>query len=275
MSRLSTCGDKGVNIPQDGVCDDCAVFENRLEELEESMVEAQDNLQTLNDCCDTVQDDISTMQSTDTALNNRMDIVENSLGGKQDQLIAGLNITINDNVISATNTDPLDFVYPVGSIYMSVNDTSPQDLFGGTWVQLRDTFLLAAGNTYAAGSTGGAPNVTLTGYQSGIQGRSYSTSTVSYTHNHQTSSQVSGAAFMIVQGNTTGISESRVSHNSSGDRVVPAQTYNTTVDYARVSNTSTDYMTHNHTFTISSEDALLAHENMPPYLTVYMWYRTA
>lgn len=27
----------------------------------------------------------------------------------------------------------LDLVYPIGSIYMSVNDTSPANLFGGTW----------------------------------------------------------------------------------------------------------------------------------------------
>lgn len=46
-------------------------------------------------------------------------------------------------------------VYPVGSIYMSVNDTSPAALFGGTWEQLKDRFLLGAGSTYALGSMGG------------------------------------------------------------------------------------------------------------------------
>ena len=52
-------------------------------------------------------------------------------------------------------------VYPVGSVYMSVSETSPASLFGGTWEQIKDTFLLAAGDTYTAGSTGGEPTHTL------------------------------------------------------------------------------------------------------------------
>ena len=52
-------------------------------------------------------------------------------------------------------TKVLDLVYPIGSIYMSVNSTSPADLFGGTWEQIKDTFLLSAGDSYSAGSSGG------------------------------------------------------------------------------------------------------------------------
>lgn len=56
----------------------------------------------------------------------------------------------------------LNMVYPVGSIYMSVNSTSPATLFGGTWEQIKDVFLLSAGDTYTAGSTGGEAMHTLT-----------------------------------------------------------------------------------------------------------------
>lgn len=57
--------------------------------------------------------------------------------------------------------------YPVGSIYMSVNSTNPQTLFGGTWERITGKFLLAAtdngssGASQAAGRTGGAASVTL------------------------------------------------------------------------------------------------------------------
>ena len=50
----------------------------------------------------------------------------------------------------------LSDVYPVGSIYMSVNPTSPQTLFGGNWVQLEDTFL------YATSTTADTDNTTAT-----------------------------------------------------------------------------------------------------------------
>lgn len=49
----------------------------------------------------------------------------------------------------------IDAIYPVGSLYMSVNNVSPETLFGGTWEQIEDRFLLASGSTYEAGSTGG------------------------------------------------------------------------------------------------------------------------
>ena len=48
----------------------------------------------------------------------------------------------------------LDITYPIGSIYMSVISTNPATLLGGTWSQLKDRFLLGAGDTYSNGATG-------------------------------------------------------------------------------------------------------------------------
>ena len=46
--------------------------------------------------------------------------------------------------------------YPVGAIYLSVTNTNPESIFGGKWEQIKDRFLLACGNTYTNGSTGGS-----------------------------------------------------------------------------------------------------------------------
>lgn len=55
----------------------------------------------------------------------------------------------------------VDIIYPVGSIYMSVNSVNPGTLFGGTWQAISGRFLLAASSTYPLGTTGGAVNKQL------------------------------------------------------------------------------------------------------------------
>ena len=56
----------------------------------------------------------------------------------------------------------IDMIYPIGSIYMSINDTDPSIIFGGVWERIKDKFLLSAGDTYEAGTTGGEATHTLT-----------------------------------------------------------------------------------------------------------------
>lgn len=47
----------------------------------------------------------------------------------------------------------IDIVYPIGSIYITTNNTSPKQIFNiGEWEQIKDTFLLCTGDTYTAGS---------------------------------------------------------------------------------------------------------------------------
>lgn len=53
-------------------------------------------------------------------------------------------------------------IYPIGSIYLSVNDIDPSELFGGEWERIKDVFLLASGDEYTNGATGGEKEHTLT-----------------------------------------------------------------------------------------------------------------
>lgn len=52
--------------------------------------------------------------------------------------------------------------HPVGSIYQSVEPTSPAELFGGEWQKIEDRMLIAASSTYPVKSTGGEATHTLT-----------------------------------------------------------------------------------------------------------------
>lgn len=137
-------------------------------------------------------------------------------------------------------TDILQLIYPVGSIYMSVNSTSPATLFGGTWARITGRFLLAAtdngssGASQAAGNTGGAATVTLTAEQSGLPKHTH-TATTKYAQ-------------------TAGTGTARYHIASSG------------------STTSTNFVTISNN---TAQGASEAHENMPPYLSVYVWKRTA
>jgi adhesin HecA-like repeat protein len=56
----------------------------------------------------------------------------------------------------------LDYVYPVGSIYLSYSHVSPADMFGGEWVRIEDAFLWATTASGTIGQTGGEKTHTLT-----------------------------------------------------------------------------------------------------------------
>lgn len=68
----------------------------------------------------------------------------------------------NEGSLEVNGKTIFDMVYPVGAIYISVNNVNPSVLFGGTWEQVQDRFLLGAGSTFSAGSIGGEANHTLT-----------------------------------------------------------------------------------------------------------------
>ena len=137
------------------------------------------------------------------------------------------------NTTKLAKSELLNAVYPVGSIYISVSGTSPNTLFGGTWERLKDRFLLAAGNTYAAGATGGEAAHTLT---------------VDEMPKHHHNLYVRGF------------------DNSSSKEAIVNASYNYTSAQSNAGQAE---------LIISSTGGSAAHNNLPPYLAVYMWKRTA
>ena len=157
---------------------------------------------------------------------------------------------------SGTWRKAIDYdIYPIGSIYMSTNSISPASLFGGTWEQIIGKFLLGADSTYTAGSTGGEATHTLTinempshYHQENIPLSSNTIRPVGSTSKSDNSNYVETTS--VTSGGTKYISNSlSYSSASTSTPVYPAITSKTGGDES--------------------------HNNMPPYLAVYIWKRVS
>lgn len=73
--------------------------------------------------------------------------------------IKGVN-KCKDEVLA--KSEILDTLYPVGTLYMSMNNMSPEDIFGGTWQKLDGYYLRCANSTFPAGATGGQTSINYT-----------------------------------------------------------------------------------------------------------------
>lgn len=153
-------------------------------------------------------------------------------------------------------------MYPVGSIYMSVNNTNPATYFGGTWVawgagRVPVGVNASDSNFSTVEKTGGASTVTLAASQ-----------IPSHTHAKGTLATASAGV------HTHNLNLTKTTWaGSSSSRVVVDST-----DYTAMTNKATA-SAGAHTHTISGSTAATggggAHSNLQPYITCYMWKRTA
>lgn len=164
----------------------------------------------------------------------------------------------NNIMVQVDNINP----YPVGSIYMSINDTNPSLLFGGEWVQLKDRFLLGAGVNYSRGednehSVGGEASHTLTENEMPSHNHTQAKHSHSPGSSRKFLTAPSGSTWGEVQG-----------ANVSGSGWHYIGTSNKSNFDVYVSNSGEA------TPAINKTGGGKAHNNMPPYLIVYMWQRT-
>lgn len=135
----------------------------------------------------------------------------------------------------------IDRIYPVGSIYISTSSTfNPQNVWGGTWRKTADgRCLIGANSTYPLGSTGGEAAHYLSGNEMPPHGHSAGLA----------------AGFKLAN---TGIARSALDKYSEQFLWI---------DQSSKSASSI--------FSTNAEGGGASHNNMQPYLAVYIWERTA
>lgn len=147
-------------------------------------------------------------------------------------------------ILQGTNTQKIKWsalvnkLYPVGCIYQSTSSTSPASFLGGTWERIKDKFILAAGDTYAAGETGGEAGHALTVDEMPA-------------HRHEGIDIDNLYCFGWENGSRTGVNFKKFYGGTYWGNDVQNRLAS---GYAGGST---------------------AHNNMPPYLTAYIWKRIA
>ena len=151
--------------------------------------------------------------------------------------------------------------FPVGYIYLSASSTNPGTIFGGTWEQIKDRFLLTAGSSYTAGNTGGSKTINIS--------HRHTTGDCKLTIN-QIPAHSHGQSWISSDGNVN-------PYVSTGSRDwygvhYKAQSAWSNSGRSRVSTGDTGGSTaHNHGSTGSAGSS--SQSIMPPYLVVYAWKR--
>ena len=189
----------------------------------------------------------------------------------------------------------IDAVYPVGSLYWSSKDTDPSTLFGGTWVQIKDKFVLACGDTYtSSGATGGASSVTLSVSNMPSHSHSFTPSgTISKTGGHQHGP--GSTLYNVYQPNGGSNNRNEPSYlsyfntnknwydwgNVNRNSQVRKENNTSQIGTSSVTPALTGYAGyHDHTFTgrggtTSPEGSGTSFSILPPYVVKYCWERTA
>lgn len=174
----------------------------------------------------------------------------------------------------------LDVFYPVGTIYETTVDPEtfdPNIAWGGEWTQIKDKFLLSAGDTYPGGSSGGSSDAVVPYHHHSVSITSKGMS-ANASHSHKASNTKDYPNFLY---SGTSIQSGDMGSQSGSGRHYPFQSTTTAGKYwAQSTVTGSTSVAHTHNVTGDTgstgvDTATVKGTNMPPYLVVYVWKRIA
>ncbi|KAI5517825.1 phage tail repeat-like family [Trichomonas vaginalis G3] len=140
-------------------------------------------------------------------------------------------------------------IYPVGSIYTSMNSTNPETVLGfGTWQQIVDKFLYCANSSK---QTGGSKKIK----EANLPPHTH-TGTTNTTGNHSHSITKRGYINLAAGSDRWGMNR-----------------YDITTDPVDSSTGIFCGTAGNHSHTFTTNPTGSGEDYMPPYMTVYAWYR--
>ena len=169
----------------------------------------------------------------------RFDTAQSLKKEQKETVINNIGAFASEKYSSKSVDDLLNFADALKqqiNIWISFDETSPAELFGGTWERISGRFLFASDDTHTVNSSGGSVDAAL----------------VSHTHDLKMLSAADGVmaeyGLYLMRGNNGKL--------------------------LNLASATTTYGSKNY-FALSTEGESSDEKNMPPYITVNMWKRIA
>ncbi|EAX88620.1 hypothetical protein TVAG_167670 [Trichomonas vaginalis G3] len=169
----------------------------------------------------------------------------------------GLNTKADKTELQEMKRQILETLYPIGSIYTSMNSTNPSEVFGfGTWQQITDKFLYCANSSK---QTGGSKTIT---------GENLPAHSHYIDFNTQDSGWNNHSAYNRGWNSVSNRDSPNVQVMSRYELSGDPQDWNSGIGIGYAG-------THNHRITGYTQTTGQSKDYMPPYMTVFAWYRVA
>ncbi|KAI5532180.1 keratin-associated protein family [Trichomonas vaginalis G3] len=194
----------------------------------------------------------TSVKDTLNNLDNRcMNIEGHARNFEAYELPAMLDKKADKTELQTMKTEILQTLYPIGSIYTSMNSTNPETVLGfGAWEQIVDKFLYCANSSK---QTGGSKKIT----EANLPPHTH-TGTTNTTGSHSHSITKRGFTNLAAGSDRQGMHRYDISSDpvDSSAGIFCGTTGN-----------------HSHTFTTNPTGS--GEDYMPPFVTIFAWYRTA